>query len=355
MKNKLIGVVILVCIVAAAIGIKTMGLHKSVTTFKGIIGGEKSGLLEDPAINKILRDKYGVVLDYAKAGSIEMVQGQTPAGTDFLWPSNQTALELYKINKNSQMVNADVIFNSPIVLYSWDIIADALIKQSIVKRTDSSYFIVDFPKLVKLVTDGKKWSDIGLPELYGRISIISTDPNKSNSGNMFSGLIANILYGDVVNDSTVTKELPTLRTFFKNLGFLEHSSSDLFMQYLSTGVGAKPIIVGYESQIVEFSAQNEKTWPSIKHKVRILYPQPTVWSSHPLIAITPRAEIVLKAFKDETIQKIAWEKHGFRTGLIGVQNDPHVLSVVGIPERINQVIPLPGASTLETIMNAIKQ
>jgi Trm5-related predicted tRNA methylase len=32
-----------------------------------------------------------------------------------------------------------------------------------------------------------------------------------------------------------------------------------------------------------------------------------------------------------------------------------VLSVVGIPERINQVIALPGATTLETIMNAIKQ
>ena len=120
-------------------------------------------------------------------------------------------------------------------------------------------------------------------------------------------------------------------------------------------MGAKPIIVGYESQIVEFSAQNEKTWPSIKHKVRILYPQPTVWSAHPLIAVTQRAEILLKAFKDETIQKIAWEKHGFRTGLIGVQNDPKVLSVVGIPERINQVIALPGATTLETIMNAIKQ
>ncbi|HEO65487.1 MAG TPA: hypothetical protein ENI73_06395 [Spirochaetes bacterium] len=355
MNKKIIGIAIFVAIIAAALIYQFTGSGSSPKEIllNGLIGGEKKGFLEDEDVKSILKEKYGVVIDYSKAGSIEMVKGNTQ-GRDFLWPSSQVALEIFKTTKAKHLVKSGLIFNSPIVLYSWSIVTDALIKAGIVKKVAASYFVVDFPKLINLVMEGKKWSDIGLTDLYGKISIISTDPNKSNSGNMFAGLLANILYGDVVDESSVEKYLPKLKTFFSHLGYMESSSGNLFEQYLTTGVGAKPIIVGYESQAIEFSIQNEELWPKVKDRIRILYPVPTVWSAHPLIVLNPKANILIKALQDKEIQKIAWEKHGFRTGLIGVDNDPKLLKVVGIPERIKKVIPMPKAQVMEKIMQALQ-
>ena len=47
-----------------------------------------------------------------------------------------------------------------------------------------------------------------------------------------------------------------------------------------------------------------------------------------------KANILIEALQDEEIQKIVWEQHGFRSGLAGVQNDPKVLNIAGIPESI---------------------
>lgn len=58
-------------------------------------GGEKIGLLEDEAVQDVLERDYGLTLDYAKAGSLDMVTADHE-GRDFLFPSSQTALEYYQ-------------------------------------------------------------------------------------------------------------------------------------------------------------------------------------------------------------------------------------------------------------------
>lgn len=359
MKGKIIGFLIFLVIIGGALYFYQFGsssggdVLSNTVVIKGFIGGEKKGFLDNPKIKDILKTKYNLIIDYSKAGSIEMVQEDTPSA-DFLWPSSQVALEIFKNNQQERLVKSEIVFNSPIVLYSWDIITEALIEIGIVKKVKNAYFIVDFPGLIDLVITEKTWKDIGVDELYGRISIISTDPSKSNSGNMFSGLLANILNGDVVDDSSIGKILPKITNFFNRLGYLEHSSGDLFEQYLRTGVGAKPIIVGYESQAVEYSLQHQEIWDAIKNKITILYPEPTVWSSHPVIILNSRASKLIEALKDPEIQRLAWEEHGFRTGLIGVENDPKVLKIAGIPERIDKVMPMPKPEIMEKIISAVK-
>ncbi|MBK8022992.1 MAG: hypothetical protein IPK19_16605 [Chloroflexi bacterium] len=64
----------------------------------------------------------------------------------------------------------------------------------------------------------------------------------------------------------------------------------------------------------------------IRSQICIIHPTPTVWSSHPLIARTAAGKQLLAALKDEELQRIAWEQHGFRSGLLGVQNDPAILT-----------------------------
>ena len=117
------------------------------------------------------------------------------------------------MTRDNASVKSEIIFSSPIVLYSWDIVSDALVKQGIVQKQQETYFISDFNKLLALDTGSRNGLRSACPELYGKIAITSTDPNKSNSGMMFAGLMANVLNGDVVDESTVVPLLPTLRGF----------------------------------------------------------------------------------------------------------------------------------------------
>lgn len=356
-KRKILGLVIFFVIVLLGVvwnyfnGGGTSSFHGKPTVLKGLVGSEKVGLLEDEEVRKILGRRYGIALDFNKAGSLEMVAEE--AKYDFLFPSSQVAVELYKAG-GKPLVKDAVLFNSPIVVYSWDVVVSALEKIGVVRNSGGIYYIIDMPKFVKLVTERKKWRDIGLPELYGHVGIVSTDPLKSNSGNQFAGLLANILNeGEVVDPQSVGKVSPRVKEFFSRLGYMEHSSGVLFEQYLRMGVGSHPMIVGYENQIVEFAVLNNEVWEGVKKRLRILYPVPTVWSSHTVIAVNAKAQGLIKALEDREVQKIAWERHGFRTGIIGGKNDVKVLGIVGMPERIEQVLPMPPPRVMESLMNDI--
>lgn len=80
------------------------------------------------------------------------------------------ALEIYKERKG-KIAREQVIFSSPIVLFSWDPVTQALVKAGVVKKEGVTYYIADFPGLAKMITACKKWAETGLPDLYGRVAI----------------------------------------------------------------------------------------------------------------------------------------------------------------------------------------
>lgn len=355
MKSRIVGLIILIAVIAAGIAVYFMnGAAKPAAMLKGFIGGEKEGFFEDAGIKDLLQKKYGLKLDYAKAGSIDMARN--PGDSDFLFPSSQIALEIYKQTQGNRLVKSEPIFNSPIVIYSWDTVTDALIKQGIVTETNGVFYINDFSRLVQWTVEGKKWSDIGLTDLYGNMKINTTDPAKSNSGNMFFALLAGMLNnGEVVDSDTLPKVLPQLKSYYSRLGYMEDSSSKLFDAYLTKGMGDQPMIAGYENQIIEFAAQNPEQWNTIGSKIRILYPVPTIWSSHILIAVKEQATELVKAMTDAEAQKIAWERHGFRSGVTGVVNDPKSVKVTGITEKTDMVMPMPRAEVVEKMLEGLQQ
>ena len=57
---------------------------------------------------------------------------------------------------------------------------------------------------------------------------------------------------------------------------MESSSSDLFDQFLKTGMGAKPLIAGYESQLLEFAVQEPETWEQGRHCDSVPHPHGVV-------------------------------------------------------------------------------
>src|SRR5262245_15258117 len=69
--------------------------HYDTVTVTGYIGSEKENFLRDPEIQRILAQRYGLTVNFTKMGSIEQVTTAS-TGLDFLWPSNEVALALYR-------------------------------------------------------------------------------------------------------------------------------------------------------------------------------------------------------------------------------------------------------------------
>jgi hypothetical protein len=319
---------------------------------RGVAAGGQYGLLEDPEVKAYLKSRYNLELAVSRAGSLEMVHGSTE-GVDFLWPSDQMALEAYKA-QNWPLASAELVLHSPLVLYSWDAIAGALEANGTATKVDDRYYMVDLAALSALMFDGTQWSDLGLPGLHGRVRVVTADPTKASSASGFAGLLANTLNGgEVVDEATVGDYLPQLGRYFAGLGLLQSSSADLFAQYLRQGPGPYPIVVGYENQLVAFGLQNKQYLPPIRDRVRILYPRPTVWSSHPLIVVNPEARRLADALRDPEVQRIAGAKHGFRTGLAGTWQDPGILPVDGVGVAVDQVTALPNAAVMARIVDEL--
>jgi hypothetical protein len=353
MKGRIIGLVILVCVIIFVVVYQTfLGSQSRKTVIDGYLGGEKSGLFDDERFAGVMAKKYALALRYKKAGSIDMISAPLE-NMDYLFPSNYTALELYKQKYGSAYKRAEVVFNSPIVLYTRKSVAEIFKKQGWVHTEDETEYI-DLSALINIILADTKWSDIGFNELYGNIYVIPTDPLKSNSGNMFAGLVANMLNrGEVATGESLETDGRELKRFFSKLGYLESSSADLFNSFLKTGIGAKPVIVGYESQILEFSIEHPEDWAYVKDDIVVLYPEPTVWSAHPFIALTENGNRVIDALLEKEIQTLAWETHGFRTGIASGQQAGNRFDIKGVPGQVKKVIQLPNPDTMQKIMEII--
>ena len=297
----------------------------------------------------MLRKNYGLELEYAKAGSLDMVTADQE-GMDYLFPSSRTALDYYR-DVHGEPAKQDIILNTPIVIYTHQMVLDALLEQKVATERDGSFY-VDMQKLTDLMLADTSWADIGLPELYGSVSVDTTDPVKSNSGNVYAGLLANVLNGgETVDETSVGAVLPQLKEIFSRLGYMETSSADLFDQFLKTGVGAKPMIAGYESQLLEFSVQNPEEYETLKEDIVMLYPTPTIWSTHVLIALDDQGEQLISALLDEKVQALAWEKHGFRTSLYSAASDVEIFPVEETCQEITQVMEIPDYQTMKQIID----
>lgn len=330
-----------------------------VTVVRGYYGGEKTAFLENPEVQRILRERYNIEVDFIRRGSIEMVSYPPSEyeNIDFIWPSNEVAVALYEETYGS--VSNETIFRSPIVLYSWQPVVDALIALEIVEQRDATFYVVDMNQLVELILSGTTWEEIGVPELGDTtVKVISTDPTLSNSGNMFYGLLANLLSraetgNEIATDDSLQVVLPTIEDYYVRQGQMLDSSGDLFNRYVTTGIGENPLIAGYENQLIEFYLANEDLRQRIEDESVILYPEPTVWSSHPMIALTDNGEALIVALQDEDLQTIAWQQHGFRSEIPTI-NDPETLGFdQGVPQTITRVLNLPRPSVMQTMIDAL--
>ncbi len=386
-KKQIIGIFIFVAIIIGVIvyklvNDKTISVGGDLTTIYVATGGGKEDFLADERINEILKKKYKLNVVYdtwsnGKTVSLPLIRESVGFGNtdyegltirseeaskyDALFTSDQRFYDYYKLQPNKANNEADrytvleggLTLNTPIVIYSWGKIVDALMKEGIVTQTDGVYYITDMNKLMNYILQGKKWSDIGIPELYGTINIASTDPVTSSPGATYYGLLLSILSEANINESNLSKNLPKLKEFYNKSGYMNNTPADLFERYLKTGMGGEPMIVDYEKSIIDFANANPNGFKEVKNDIRILYPAPTIWNSHCLAIFTEDGKLLYKAFEDEEIQQIAWTKYGFRMGITGGVYDVSGLGIA-VPKSITSTVTSLKMDTYNRLINYLK-
>ena len=319
----------------------------TIVPVKGLGGGSKSGLLADPDVQRILRERYRLAVDYSTSGSLVLGDCKD---CDFLWPGNEADVERYRASHGGK-VSYDKALQSPLVLYSWDEVTDALIKAGLVEREGDTYYLTDVQGFLTLNAEGKTWKHIGLPQIFGRAVIISADPTRADSGNTFAAYIATMRNQEQVLDrKALAPLLAGVREYFANQGYLQPKTKDLWDRYVTAGMGGYPIIVAYESlgiELIQLLPESERA--EVLAHIRMIYPRPTVWFSHPLILVTARGKALADALKDPEIQAIAWKVHGFRSAVPGIRNDPQAVDFPGVAGEIISVMPLPPPDVLDRI------
>ena len=351
-KEVWIGLGILVILVLIIIGIKffsTNGesiMESNLKTVYVATGGGKENFLADEEVNKIMKKKYGLNVIYDSWSNGKLIKNPLVRedGTkyDVMFCSDQRFYDYYKLAPDTTkgesarytVQKGGLTLNTPIVIYSWDTVVDALIEQKIVTEKDGVYYITDMPKLISYILEGKKWKDIGVDMLYGSINIDSTDPVTSSPGATYYGLLLSIMCDGEITDEAVAENLPKLKEFYTKSGYMNNTPADLFELYLKTGVGGKPMIVDYEKSVIDFANSNPDGLKQVKDKMRILYPTPTIWNSHCIASFDEAGDEYYEAYEDKEIQQIAWSKYGFRTGVTGGNYDVTQVNVKGIPQSI---------------------
>ncbi len=355
-KKQIIGIVIFIILIAIIIGIKLIADRKEESATRNLetiyvaTGGGKEGFIADEDVVNIMQNKYGlnIVYDTWSNGKIiknPLVREDKVTKYDAMFCSDQRFYDYYKLSPNKAAGEADrytvldggLTLNTPIVIYSWGEVVDALEKEKIVTNKDGVYYITDMPKLLDYILKGKKWSEIGLNQLYGNINIASTDPVTSSPGATYYGLLLSIMCENSINNENLEKNLPKLKEFYEKSGYMNNTPADLFEKYLKTGMGGEPMIVDYEKSIIEFANENPDGFAQIKDDMRILYPTPTIWNSHCIATFDEKGNQFYKAFEDKDIQQTAWSKYGFRTGVTGGNYDVSGLGI-GIPKNITSTV-----------------
>ena len=330
------------------------------------IGSEKNNYLNNPKVVEILETQYQVKLAISKKGTYEqsLFDDQELSQFDVLWPSSDT-VDIIEALHNSGMdgfspvsLTSERIFQSALVAYTRQDMADAFIKAGIVAPCGDTLCFTDTQKLIQLMLDGESYQSVCYSAAATYLFYFdTTDPRKSNSGHLeWTCVYPSFLAQQFpLTDVNLLKDIaPSLVDTFQRLPAMEHSTGTLFETYTSNPL-KKGIFIAYEFQWVERQ-------DAVNSDLVRIYMDPTVMSYHPLILInrdTDSAEVsaakqrLLDAlYNDVELHTIALKEHGFLSANPTMQsqigNYKDIAAQVGLNMSVNPM-PLPKAQILLTM------
>lgn len=325
------------------------------TKLTGIITSEKENFFKDERVLAVFK-KNGLEVNYirmasgniAKATNVNELQN-----ADFVFPSGIQTAEKVKSNfKSSQAYN---IFYSPMVIATWTPIVDILRTNGIMKKL-GQYEAVDMEAFMKLGENGTRWKDLKSSQEYpvNKVALVySTDSRYSNAAKMYITLNSYVLNKNnvVSTNEEVDNVLPTLKKIIQSQGNRESSSTNMMSDYMSIGRGKVPMMFAYESEFLENAFKNN----GLGKDMKLVYPTPTVFTKHVLVALNPNAQVLVDLFKkDSELKKLAIE-YGFRfEGDSGIVQKAKSVGIT-IPEVVLDVIDPPNYDVLEYMAQKVEE
>lgn len=320
------------------------------TVVTGYLGGEKISLFDDDQFQSLATDA-GLSVSYKKAGSLAMMDADL-TGMDYLFPSSRAAVE-YGATKGVTSSDQDIVFNSPIVVYTYRDVADSLAASGLVSKEGEVYHL-DAAAAVQAMAEDKTWADLGWASGYGQFRIDSTDPTKSNSGNEWAALVATMLNGgSPATVDSIERDKDTILAIFSKSGWMETSSEDSFAQFLTLGEGSKPMMVGYESQILDLAVNEPDLYAQAKDDVVIAYLTPTVWSTHVIMPLDDAGVQLRDFLKSDAVQRLAWERHGFRNASYAAAGSTEQFGVPGVVDKVGAAVELPSTDAMNRLIDLL--
>ena len=322
-------------------------------SLRGLIGSEKETFFADARVQKALA-LQGITVNVEKAGSRVIASRYDATKFDFGFPSGAPAAQ--QLRSLSKASNVYTPFYTPIVFASWRPIAEILVANGIAAKQGDFYYIVDLPGLMATVEKGTRWKELKSSSAFATsksVLVNSTDVRTSNSAAMFLALASYIANNQqiVQSQEDVDRVMPIVAPLFLRQGFQEQSSAGPFEDYLALGMGKAPLLVAYESQMVEFWLKNPER---LKADMVLLYPRPTVYSKHVLVPYTPAGARLGAALESDPVLRELAHEYGYRTG--GDTKGPETWAKRGVkvPEVLVDVIDPPSYEWLERMITGIE-
>ena len=319
----------------------------------GLVGSEKIPFFQDERVQEALRS-HGLEVTVQKAGSREIATTFNPNEYDFVFPAGIPAAQ--KIQQEHNVSTTYSPFFTPMVIASWQPIADMFVEQGIATN-EGGYYLLDMTELLPLLQNEMRWNELegnnALP-VNQSILIRSTDVRTSNSAAMYLALMSYVANDNniVQNLNDAEANLPFLSGIFLRQGLLPSSTQEPFEDYLVKGMGHSPIVIIYEAQFIAQAALANGT---ILPEMVLMYPSPTIFTEHVLIPFSEAGNQLGELLEtDPELQELAIE-YGLRNGNLAAfrqfTNDHNI----ALPDSIVNVIEPPSYEVLEGLIQIIEQ
>jgi hypothetical protein len=320
------------------------------------VGSENVPFFSDSQVQDVFR-RNGFAVQATGFGSRQLASIDF-SKYDAVIPSSQvTASQLE--NSVPQLKNQPEIslFRSPLAIATYQPIAACLASKGIASQDSRGIWIFNVQEYLAAVKDGLSWSDCGgdLP-LYGKLLLATTNPQCSNSGEMFMADASFAHYGLVTDASTATAIGTELSPLISEQGYMQYTTDVLFNKYIVEGMGSTPMAAIYES---EFVAEEINDPEAMTKDMVLMYPTPSVFSQRVLIPLpgdSAGAAVGHLIANNPDLRRLAQEVYGFR------YDDPaEFQNIVGSHQIFGKqiTVPLqfqsaamPDPAVLEEIINA---
>jgi hypothetical protein len=330
--------------IGSRLGPQTVAVH-------GLIGSEKAPFFADPRVVKALaRGGFTVTIQTAGSRQIASLDLSKEA---FVFPAGVPAAE--KIQREHTGTAKVVPFFTPMAIATWKPIVTLLQQAGVVKQ-EIDYRGFDVAKFMQLAAADTRWKDLPNNTTYSinkSILVTTTDVRKSNSAANFLAITSYVVNHDnvVQNDASAIPIADQVAPLFLRQGFVASSSEEPFDDYLVQGMGKSPLVMIYESQFIARAAANDG---SITPDMQLLYPEPTIFSKHTFVSLTPDgARLGQFLATDPEIRSLATE-FGFRTGDTAQFNAFVTSHNVSVPANLIDVIEPPTYETLEAMITRLE-